>query len=242
MKRKKLFISIIVVAIVIAAVAAVLFAGLKSPEYGIVKGKIADELSGDPVRGVRIVVDGRSTVLYRSTAYQLTRIPPGEHTLEASPPSGWVKVTKNIKVKPGENVLNIPLKGDKIPGLTEIICFTESDEKGITVEVRYVDPEGIGMTEFPCLPITIEVTLWERVGEEENYTRGKKIFEGSIDHFWDSNAYLAKNKGFIPWDKLPVNTQDKKWGIMDVTVKLEQGEFKDTVDDVQLFPVKEEYK
>jgi len=240
---KKLFLYLVVIIIIIViAVTTVLFATLRAPKYGIVKGKIVDELSGDPVKGVRIVVDGRSTVLYRSTSYELTRIPPGEYTLEASPPSGWIKFTRNIKIKPGENKLNIPLKGDRIPGLTEIICFTESDKKGITVEIRYVDPEGIGMTEFPRLPITVEATIWERIGEEDNYKKGKKLFEGEIEHFWDSSAYLAKNKGFIPWDKLPIKIEEEKWGIMEVRVKLEQGEFKDTIDDVQLFPVKEELK
>lgn len=238
MKKPFLYLTVII-AVVIIVVTTVLFATLRAPQYGIVKGKIADELSGDPVRGVRIVMGGRSTVLYRSTQYELTRIPPGEYTLEASPPSGWLKFSKNIKVKPGENKLDIPLKGDKIPGLTEIICFTESGKKGITVEIRYVDPEGIGMTEFPQLPITVEVTLWERVGEEDNYRKGKKLFEGEIEHFWDSAAYLAKNKGFIPWDKLPTKIEEEKWGIMEVRVKLEQGEFKDTIDDVQFFPLKE---
>jgi len=242
MKRRTLYLTVSIIIVVIVAAGSVLFATFKAPKYGIVKGKIFDELSGDPVKGVRIVVDGRSTVLYRSTEYKLTRIPPAEYTLEASPPSGWIKFTKKIKVKTGENKLDIPLKGDKIPGLTEIICFTESDKKGITVEIRYVDPEGIGMTEFPRLPITIEVTLWERVGEEGNYRKGKKLFEGPVQHIWDSLEYLAKNKGFIPWEKIPVDIKEEKWGIMEVRVKLQQGEFKDTVEDVQLFPVKEEYK
>lgn len=241
MKKVYLFLIVGVVVVVVVLV-AIFFTAIGASKYGIVKGKIFDELSKDPVKGVRIVVDGRSTVIYRTTSYELTRIPPGEYTLEASPPSGWVKFTKTLQVKAGENKLDIPLKGDKIPDLKEIICFTDSKKDGITVEIRYVDSKGIGMTDFPQLPIKVDVTIWERIGEEENYKKGRKLFEGPIKHFWDSSAYLAKNKGFIPWDKIPVKLEDKKWGIMEVRVHLKQGSFKDTVDDVQLFPVKEEFK
>jgi len=242
MKKPFLYLIVIIVIVVAVAVVAAFSVVLRAPEYGIVRGKIADELSGDPVRGVRIVVDKRSTVLYQTTSYKLTRIPPGEYTLEASPPTGWAKFAQKIKVKPGENVVNIPLKGTHIPDLKEIICFSESKEKGITIEIRYVNSEGIGMTEFPQLPINVEVTLWERIGEEDSYKKGKKLFEGAVEHFWDSKAYLAKNKAFIPWEKILVDIKEKKWGIMEVRVHLKQGDFKDTIDDVQLFPEKEEYK
>jgi len=238
--KKKISIYIIVVVVVVIVSIIGIVTTVAAPRYGIVKGKIADELSGDPVRGVRIVVDGRSTTLYQTTRYKLTKIPPGEYTLEASPPSGWIKFTRAIKVKQGVNVLDISLKGDKIPDLSGIICFTESKKDGITVEIRYTDSKGIGMTEFPQLPIKVDVTLWERVGEKENYKKGEKLFEGEINHFWDSRAYLAKNKGFLSWDKIPVKFEDEKYGIMEVRIHLEQGEFKDTIDDVKLFPEKEE--
>lgn len=240
--RRPVLYTIIAVA-VIAAVISTVFATLRAPDYGVIKGKIADELSGDPVRGVRIVADNRSTTLYQSTSYKLTHIPPGEYTLEASPPTGWAKFTREVEVQAGENTVNIPLKGTRIPGLKEIISFSESGQKGITVEIRYVGEEGTGMTEFPQLPIDVEITLWERLGEEEeNYRKGEKLFEGPVKHFWDSNAYLAKNKAFIPWDELPIDPEEKKRGIMEVRVHLEQGNFQDTIDDVQLFPAKEESK
>jgi len=242
MRKAYFSLILVVVIVVVVALVAIFYTAIGSSKYGIIKGKIYDELSGDPVKGVRIVADGRSTVLYRSTSYELTHIPPGEYTLQASPPSGWVKFTKTVKVKPGENKLNIPLKGDKIPDLKEIICFSDSRKDGITIEIRYADSKGIGMTDFPELPIKVDITIWERVGKEKHYKKGKKLFEGPIKHYWDSSAYLAKNKGFIPWSEIPVKLEDKKWGIMEIRVHLKQGDFKDTIEDVQLFPVKEEYQ
>lgn len=238
--RKTSFYIMISGVVVVITVAAVFLAIAGTSKYGTVKGEIADKLSGDPIREVRVVVDGRSTTLYQTTHYQLTKIPPGEHTIKVLPPSGWVKISKPFKVQPGENRANITLKGDKIPDLSKIICFTESKkEKGIVVEVRYVNSEGTGMSRFPQLPIKIDVTLWDRIGKKGNYEKGEKLFEGQIRHFWDSEAHLAKNKGTLPWKKIPVKLEDKKRGIMQIRVHLEQGDFKDTVDEVRLFPKEE---
>lgn len=239
MKKSSLYKITGIFVVIAAAVIAGVFILTEQPDYGIIRGNIYDELSGDPVRGVKLVIDGRSTILYHTTRYKLTKIPPGEWTLQASPPSGWLKFEKTVEIKKGENKLDIPLKGDRIPDLSEIICFTESHKDGIIVEIRWVDSKGIGMTEFPRLPIKIDVTLWEKIGEEENFQKGKKLFEGEIQHFWDSSEYLSKNKGKLPWDRIPVNFEDKKYGIMEVRVHLEQGDFKDEIDDVKLFPEEE---
>ncbi|MBE0478290.1 hypothetical protein IBX65_04105 [Candidatus Aerophobetes bacterium] len=233
MKKVFIYISAIVVVVVVLIVAFVMT--LASPRYGIVKGKIYDELSGDAVRGVRLVLDERSTVIYQISRYELTKIPPAEHTLQVSSPAGWISFSKTFKVRAGENEVDIPLKGDKIPDLTGIICFTESEKEGITVEIRYVDSERIGMTEFPRLPIKINVTLRERVGREEPYEKGEKLFEGEVKDLWDSGEYLAKNKGFLPWDEVAVKFEDRKYAILDVKVTLEQGDFEDTIGDVKLF-------
>ncbi|MCD6317965.1 carboxypeptidase regulatory-like domain-containing protein [Candidatus Aerophobetes bacterium] len=227
------FIPYTVIAIVIVVIVA-LFVGLRGGSYGTIQGKAPDELSGDPVRGLRIVVDGRSTIMYRSTTYKLTKIPPGKYTLKAVAPN-YYDFSKEVKIHRGKNLLNFAMRGKEIPDLSGIIVFTDSKEEGIQIEVRFTDSKGVGITDFPCLPIKIEGTLWKRIGEEENYVKGEKIFEGPIKHFWDSNAYLAKNKGIIPWDKIKVKPKKDEYGILDVRVHLKQGDFKDTVDDVKLF-------
>ncbi len=227
------FIPYIVVIIAVVVIVA-LFIGLREASYGIIEGKAADELSGDPARELKIVVDGRSTIMYHSTSYKLTKIPPGDYTLKATAPN-YYDFSEEVKIHKGENVLNFGMKGKEIPDLSGIIVFTESKEEGIEIEIRFTDSKEIGITDFPCLPIKIEGTLWKRIGEAENYIKGGKIFEGPIKHFWDSNAYLAKNKGIISWDKIKVEPKKNEYGVLDIEVHLEQGDFKDIVDDVKLF-------
>ncbi len=227
------FIPYAVVAIVVVVIVA-LFTGLRGGSYGTIQGKASNELSGDPVKELKIVADGRSTIMYRSTDYKLTNIVPGNYILKATAPN-YYDFSKKVKIHKGKNVLNFAMRGKEIPDLLGIIVFTDSKEEGIQIEIRFIDSKGVGITDFPCLPIRIEGTLWKRMGEEENYVKGERIFEGPIEHSWDSNAYLAKNKGIISWDKIKVKPKKDEYGILEVKVHLEQGDFKDTVDDVKLF-------
>ena len=84
--------------------------------------------------------------------------------------------------------------------------------------------------------MSLEGKLYLRLGDEENYTRGKELFGGPIELFWDSKAFLAKNKGIIPWGKIGEHLEIEKYGILDVVLHNPQGDFEDTVDDVKLYP------
>ena len=112
-------------------------------------------------------------------------------------------------------------------------------KNGIILEVRLTDSEDIGITDFPYLPVTLKGTLWVRIGEEDDYVKGEKIFEGPIEVFWDPTAYLAKYKGLIPWNKLAkIDKQIEKYGVLELTLHTSQGDFQDTVNDVRLFEEK----
>jgi hypothetical protein len=230
----KRFIPYLIVGLVVV-VALVVGFSLRSEKYGTVEGKIVDALSGDPVWKVNIVLDGKSTTQYMSKTYRLTGIKPGSHTFEATAPN-YYSFSKEIKVKKGENVLDVSLKGEKIPDLQGIIVFTESLEKGVQLEIRFTDSKGEGITKFPCLSLNLEGKLYVRLGNEEGYTRGKELFSGPIELFWDSRAFLAKNKGIIPWEKIGEHLEIEKEGVLDVVLHTPQGDFKDTVDDVKLYP------
>lgn len=231
MKRSILYL-IIGIAVVVAL--GVTFS-LRSEKYGMVKGKIVDALSGDPVWNVNIVLDGKSTTKYMSRTYHLTRIKPGSYTFKAAAPN-YYSFSKEIRVKKGENILDVSMKGEKIPDLQGIIVFTDSKEKGIQLEIRFTDSKGEGITKYPCLSLNLEGKLYVRLGTEKNYTRGKVLFSGPIKLSWDSKAFLAKNKGIIPWGKVGKHLEIEKYGILDVVLHTPQGDFKDTVDDVKLYP------
>ena len=231
MKRSILY--VIVGLIVVVALVATF--NLRSGKYATLKGKIVDALSEDPVWKVNIVLDGKSTTRYMSKTYRFTGIKPGSYTFKATAPN-YYSFSKEIKVKRGENILDVSLKGEKIPDLQGIIVFTESQEKGIQLEIRFTDSKGEGITKFPCLSLDLEGKLYLRLGTEEDYSRGKELFSGPIELFWDSQAFLAKNKGIISWEKIGEHLEIEKYGVLDVVLHTPQGDFEDTVDDVKLYP------
>jgi len=225
-----------IISIVIIALLIVFLPRLRQEKYGKVRGKAVDALSGDPVWKIRIVVDGKSTLKYRypSKTYYLTGIKPGSYTLKASAP-GYYDFARDLEVKRGENIVDISMEGKEVPDLKRIIVFTESQDEGVELEIRFVDSKGEGITEFPCLPLNLEGILWARIGTEKDYVKGRKIFQGPIELFWDSEAFLAKNKAVIPWEKIEVDEEVEKFGLLEVVLHTPQGDFSETVDDVPLY-------
>lgn len=235
MKKSHVYLDIIVV-IIIVVLLVVLIPRWMGGEYGEVRGEAVDALSGDPVWKIRIVVDGKSIIKYKypTKTYSLTGIEPGSYTLKAVAPN-YYDFTEDIQLKRGENILDISMKGKEIPDLQSIIVFSESVEKGIELEIRLVNSKREGITEFPALPLNLEGTLWARIGTEEEYVKGRKILEGPIELFWDSDAFLARNKGIIPWERIKIDRETEKLGILELTLRTSQGDFSDTIDDVQLY-------
>jgi hypothetical protein len=235
MKKSIVYPGIIIV-VVIVVLLAVLIPRWIGGKYGEVRGEAVDTLSGDPVWKIRIVVGGKSTLKYRypTKTYYLTGIEPGSYTLKAVAPN-YYDFSKDIQVKRGENTLDISMKGKEIPDLQSIIVFSESLENGIQLEIRLVNSKGEGITEFPALSLELEGTLWARIGTEEDYVKGRKILEGPIELFWDSGAFLARNKAIIPWENIKIDRETEKLGILEMTLHTPQGDFSDTIDDIQLY-------
>jgi len=231
--RKSFIYCIVFVLIGVGCLVSFLF--LTGEDYGEVKGVVADALSSDAVRQVRILVDGKSTIKFTSTSYGLTEIPPGSYTLKASAPN-YYDFTKPIQVKRGKNVVDIAMRGREIPDLQGIIIFTESKEKGIEIEIRFTDSKKEGIVDYPALPFTLEGALFVREGTDGDYEKGRKILEGPIELFWDSEEWLAKNKGIIPWDRVKPHSQKEKYGILQVVLHTPQGDFEDNSTDVKLSP------
>ncbi len=236
---KKSIVYPLIIGIIIVALLALFLPRLKGEKYGQVQGKAVDALSDDPVWEIRIVVGDKSTLKYRypGKTYSLTGIKPGSYTLTATAP-GYYDFTRDIKLKRGENIVDISMEGKEVPDLQRIIVFTESGDEGIQLEIRFVNSKGEGITQFPCLPLSLEGTLWARIGTEEDYVKGREIFRGPIELFWDSEAFLAKNKAVIPWEKLKVDEEVEKFGLLEVVLHTPQGDFADSVNDVKLY---EEY-
>jgi len=209
-----------------------------------VKGKVVDKLSGDAVWGVRITVDGKCTTHYLSKTYHLTGVEPGAYTLVATAPN-YYEFKKNIQVKKGTNIVDIFMRGKEIPDLQEVKILTKSIDKGIQLEIWFINSKGDLIKHYPCLPLTLEVKLFLDIGKEK-IKKGKKIYEGQVDLFWDADtSSIGKNKAIIPWSKINVDKEieeregviivKRDEGILEAVLHTPQGDFKCTSVGVRLF-------
>ena len=229
--KKFVIYGIVVVAIGLIVVFNIAFSKAK---YGTVEGTVINRLSKAAVWNARIKVDGKSTIKYTDTRFVLTGIKPGSYSLDVEAPA-YKKHSSTIEVKKGINIAHISMESTGVPGLSDIIAFTESNDKGIQVEIRLLDDEKIAITNYPAIPATLDVALFVRIGSEENYRKGRLIFEGPVDLFWDSEVELAKNKAIIPWDSIQVDEKTEKYGVLDIVFKTDQGTFNYVVKEVELF-------
>ena len=217
--------------LVLATVATGLFFSNRV-RWGVVEGTLVDDLSQGPVWHATIVVDGRSTVKFSSTEFRLSKIDPGDYTLKVSAPN-YLDVTKPITVRPGQNVLHIAMKGSGIPDLKGILTFAEPLEKGLRVEIRLTDIDGVAITNHPAIECRLEVALYLREGVEPYYAKGMQLFEGPLDLFWDREDSLARYKGIIPWDKMEIRPKRNQIGILEATLFTSHGTFTFTNNEIE---------
>jgi len=233
MKKKK---TTILISTFILIVLGVLFAFVyftTRANWGTLQGRVVDEISQDVVKKLHVTIDGKSDILYMSKDFKLTRIPPGKHTFKATAPY-YEEIQQEMDIKKGINVLDFTMKGTEIPGLAGIICFSEPTEQGIEVEIRFKNQEGQGISDYPALPLTLEGKLYVRNGDEDNYSRGRKLFDGPMKLFWDPTSYLARNKAIIPCNILEINAENEKYGLMELILTTPQGAFEDVIENVEL--------
>ena len=230
MRKSKLWISL--VAVLVLATAATGWFFFKRVRWGVVDGTLVDELSQGPVWHATIVVDGRSTVKFTSTEFRLSKITPGEYTLKINAPN-YLDVTKPVTVRSGQNVVHIAMKGSGIPDLKGILAFGEPLEKGLRVEIRLTDSDGVAITNHPAIECRLEMALFLREGVEPHYAKGVQLFEGSLDLFWDKEDPLARYKGIIPWDKMEIRPTRNQIGILEATLFTSQGTFTFTNNEIE---------
>ncbi|HSV31570.1 MAG TPA: carboxypeptidase-like regulatory domain-containing protein [Atribacteraceae bacterium] len=201
--------------------------------YGILEGRVVDELSRDVVRRLTISLGERTDILFQSKDFRFSGIQPGRYTLQAWAPH-YEPFTREIEVQRGINAFDFAMRGAEIPDLAGIICFATPLDRGIEIEIRFHNTENRGITDFPALPLELTGSLFIREGDQENYTRGRLIYEGTIELFWDPEAHLARNKGIIPWDEIHVDPElEQRYGVLDLVLTTPQGVFEDTITNVE---------
>ena len=200
---------------------------------GIVEGTVVDQLSQGPVWHATVVLGDRSTVKFNSTEFILRKISPGEHILRVSAPN-YMNVTKPIVVKPGSNIVHIEMKASGIPGLKGILAFAEPLEKGLQVEIRLTDADGVAITNHPAIECRLEVALYLRKGESPHYEKGRLLFKGPVDISWDMKDSLARYKGVISWREINTAPGYDEIGMLEATLFTSQGTFTFTNDEIEI--------
>ncbi|MBW2057225.1 MAG: carboxypeptidase regulatory-like domain-containing protein [Deltaproteobacteria bacterium] len=223
---------------VIVAVAGLAALGVfrhGSGREGCIAGTVTDALGGGPVYKARIVVDGRSTIRYRDKNFRITRLKPGSYELKVTAP-GYALAQIGVVVGRGTTRVEVPMRGERIPGLDHILVFADSvKNRGIELEIRFVSKDGTGIRHYPRLPVTMDARLCVRLGDERSYARGRLIYSGPVDLYWDQKAVLARNRGIIPKEKLNLDPAvEGTYGVLDVVLHTPQGDFRDTRADVLL--------
>ena len=200
---------------------------------GVVEGTVMDELSRGPVWHATIVVDGRSTVTFNSTEFRLSKIAPGDYDLKVSAPN-YLNVDRPITVKSGRNVVHVEMKAAGIPDLKGILAFAEPLEKGLQVEIRLTDSDGVAITNHPAIECRLQVAVYLRKGVEPHYEKGALLFEGPLDMFWDKDDSLARYKGIIPWSEMKKSPKQGEIGLLEATLSTSQGTYSFTNTEIEL--------
>jgi len=230
MKKYRLRVSLPV--LLAAAIAATGWYVYDRSRWGVVEGTLVDALSRGPVWHAAIRVGGRSTVKFTSTEFSLSKIPPGDYTLQASAPN-YVDAAQKITVRPGRNVVHIAMRGAGIPDLNGILAFAEPLENGLRVEIRLTDQAGVAITNHPAIECRLQAALYLREGVDPHFTRGRQIFEGPVDLFWDKEDSLARYKGIIAWDKMKPRPRSNQFGILEATLFTSRESFTFTNNDIE---------
>jgi len=227
--------------VLVLAIVAVVALAAGWDQYGAITGKVADAMSGDPVYDVYITAGGKSIIRYEDPYYRLSGLSPGTHTLKATAPS-YEPVEKKVVVRRGRNVVDLPMVGKEIPGLKSIIAWADPEkDKGILLEIRFVNEKEEGIVHFPRLPISGDGKLFYRIGSKDNYAYGDLLWAGPLEFHWDSKEFLGKNKALIPKEAIlpgmgsaKIAPSEKSYGILEVVLKTPHGNFNDKDWDVQL--------
>jgi hypothetical protein len=127
------------------------------------------------------------------------------------------------------------MKGSGIPNLQGVLAFSEPMEKGLRVEIRLTDSDGVAITNHPAIECRLEVALFLREGVEPYFARGMQVFNGELDLSWDKGDSLARYKGIIPWEKMEFRPKQNKIGILEATLFTSQGTFSFTNNEIEFF-------
>ena len=230
--RKIIIPIIIVVGLALIVAISVIVA---REDTATVVGTVVDDLGATPVHKAAIIVGDKTTIRYADTAFELTGIPPGKYTLIIEAPA-YERVEQEITLKRGLNSLpQIKMKGTEITDLKSVSLMAEPIKgEGAGFVILFVNSQDELILFYPRLPLTFEAKLYLRVGDREDYTHGKLLYEGPLELSWNPLGGPGKNMGSIPEDKIDVEPGFAIYGVLEGMLRTPQGDFEVVNADVSL--------
>jgi hypothetical protein len=198
MKKLK-FIIIILAAVVLAAVALMVYLATAARFDTTLQFQVRDIVSRNWVWDATITLQKRTIRAYYQTdrgpqILRFTHLEPGDATLEISA-SGYESRSIPVVLKRGENRLEEPIEmvGLEIPSLVHFIIFENQIGGDIVSEIRPVGENGRAVLNHPCMDLWIGARMTVQMKDglyvqepaEEDSVRGKELFRGQIEWEWD---------------------------------------------------------
>jgi hypothetical protein len=154
-------------------------------------------------------------------------------TIEAP---AYERFEKEITVKNGLNLIQeVKMKGTEIADLKKVSLSAEPIRgEGIEFEIRFINSKSEEILYYPRLKMTLEAKLHQRVGDKDDYTLGKLLYQGPVELYWNPLGGPGKNRGLIPRKEIDFEPGFGKYGVLEGVLRTPQGDFKAVASDVSL--------
>jgi len=145
---------------------------------------------------------------YYTTMYHFTKLSPGTFDLTVSAPHyEQAKVKVHIRAGQDNRIPPISLLGYGIPGYSKFTLAADRTARGLELRLTPMDADGNLIKIFPCLDLKIAVRVFIQnkggipalTPTSDGAERGTKLFEGTIDWFWNpATEAIFRYSALIP--------------------------------------------
>jgi len=211
--------------ILIFASCCVAFYTIQAGSTTVIAGDVFDAANGMPVFDATISVGNRTTKTFLLKKFRLTSIPAGKVQLTVSAPM-YETARIELDISKKNISLDIPLRGEKIEGLTGVLVWAVILEEGLYLDIRLTNENGETMIHFPSMPLKADVRIYENIGTQESPKRGKTLYEGQPAILDEPSKGLKRLKCIIPLNEIAKSRLKEMSAILDFTVLVQNDTLK----------------
>lgn len=199
----------------------------------VLSGTVTDAANGMSVNKARIVFDGRTTTLYTTAEFRLSRL-AGTGGILSVDADGYEPFQKQVALRGRETRIHVALQGREVPGLAGILAWCAWEPEALRIDIRLIDSAGVTLEHFPALPFTARARLSVNIGTNDRPRPGALLYEGPVSITYDPSARLDRLKGRIPRTAISAPPGTAERGMLELALGTPQGSYTWTRGDVQL--------